>query len=203
MKIFSLLLWVACCIFPAYGGYADGLISAGEYEELVDWISGTLIVDGGGANTILAWNSSRVEVRSTTPFLGQPHPSGITDLVLWHDSRLDYYGGETEELVVKMNATAHLYGGRIDGITSSQYTQYDPTKHIFIYAQEDWSWKYENDKIRGITGLWYDGTPFNISFETRWEPEYGPAWKNIEVITPEPATLLLMALGGLLSRRQR
>jgi hypothetical protein len=124
------------------------------------------------------------------------------DLVIGDTSRLDYYGGEIEELVLYEKAQAHLCGGRIDVITSSQYTQYDPTKHIFIYAQEDWSWTYVDDKIRGIAGLWYDGTPFNMRFETRWEPEYGPAWKNIEVITPEPATLLLLSLGALLLRRR-
>ncbi len=201
MKRAMPLLFIISCVSMAHAGYADGLISAGEYEELVDWISGTLIVDGGGANTILAWNSSRVEVRSTTPFLGQPHPSGITDLVLWRDSRLDYYGGETEELSMEMNATAHLYGGRVDFISSYQY---GTTERIFIYAQEDWLWTFEADKIRGITGSWWDGTPFNMRFTNNpWQSEYGPAWTRVAVITPEPATLLLMTLGGLLSRRRR
>jgi len=42
------LLLVLSCIATLRGGYDDGLISAGEYEWHVDWLSGTLIVNGGG-----------------------------------------------------------------------------------------------------------------------------------------------------------
>jgi len=192
------LLLFACCLPVVYAGYADGLISAGEYEWQVDWLVGTLVVDGGGADRIEARDFSQVEVRSTSAPLGTG-VGGIMDLVLKYNSHLDYYGGETEELTVRMDAMAHLYGGRIDGISSFQYAT---TEHVFIYAREGWSWNYEAGKIRGITGLWYDGDPFSIRFTTLGE-SFGadPVWKNVKVITPEPATLLLMALGGVLLRR--
>ncbi len=195
------LLLLSGFLSIVYAGYDDGLISSGEYEELVSWFSGTLVVDGGGALAIEAWNSSRVEVWSTTPFLGPSYYSGITDLCLGKYSRLDYYGGETEELSLFDNAEAYLYGGRIDFISSRQRGV--TTEHIFIYAQEDWLWTFEADKIRGIAGLWYDGTPFNIRFTVPpdWT-NFDPAWMNIKVITPEPATLLFMALGGLLVRQR-
>ena len=99
-----------------------------------------------------------------------------------------------------MDAAAYLYGGRIDGISSFQYAT---TKHIFIYAREGWSWNYENGKIRGITGLWYMVPPFSIRFTV--PPDWmdvEPVWKNVEVVTPEPATLLLIGLGSLLLRRR-
>ncbi len=149
---------------------------------------------------IEAWKASHVEVLSTTPFLPFPQQSGITDLALTDTSRLDYYGGETEELTLQKNATAQLRGGRIDFISSLQYAT---TEHIFIWARDGWEWKYENGEIRGITGLWYDdGTLFDIRFTKLpdWM-NFDPAWMNVKVI-PEPATLLFMALGGLLVRQR-
>ena len=192
------------CITAVRAGYDDGLISAGEYEWQVDWLSGTLVVDGGGASVIEARNSSRVEVRSTTPFLPFPHQSGITDLAITNTSRLDYFGGETEELTVQKNAQAHLRGGRIDYIKSMQFVTWvdgEPIgQHIFIHARDGWEWKYEDGVIRGITGLWWDdGSSFDIRLINH--RDFDPAWANIKVI-PEPATLLFMALGGLLVRQR-
>jgi hypothetical protein len=200
-----MLVLFACCTCSVYAGYDDGLISAGEYEWGVELFGGTLVVDGGGANRIEARNSSKVEVYSTSSPLGTG-VGGIMDLMLTNTSRLDYYGGITQELLIGKDATAHLQGGRIDGISSAQYVTWvngEPTgQHIFIYARDGWEWKYENGKIRGIAGLWLDsGTPFDIRFTTLYEPDYDPVWANVKVV-PEPVSLLLMALGGLLLRRR-
>lgn len=199
-RTIPLLLFVFCLSTVDAGyEYADRVISPGEYVWGLDWLSGILVVAGGGGTPIEVRNSGRIEVWSTSTPLGTG-VGGIMDLLLVNNTRLDYYGGEMEELTVGQNATAYLHGGRIDGISSAQYASF---KHIKIYAQEGWSWKYEAGKIRGITGLWYDNAPFNIRFTTHWESEgFHPAWMNVEVITPEPSTLLLFGLGGLLLRRR-
>jgi hypothetical protein len=132
---------------------------------------------------------------------------GIMDLVVGHNAHLDYYGGLLGELTMGNDAAAHLYGGRIDFISSAQYITWvngEPTgQHIFIHARDGWKWKYVNGKIRGITGLWLDsGTPFDIRFTTLFEPDCDPVWANVKVV-PEPATLLLFGLGTFILHRRR
>jgi hypothetical protein len=198
-----MLLLFACCLYPAYGGYeyADRVIAAGEYAYTLDWLSGVLVVDGGGADWIEVRNSSRLEVWSTSVPLGLD-VGGIMDLVILN-SHLDYYGGLTEELTIGgQNATVYLAGGRIDFISSYQYVTWvdgKPTgQHIHIHAQDGWEWKYENGLIKGVKGLWLDGSAFDIRFIDK--AGYDPVWANVYI--PEPASLLLMTLGGLLLRRR-
>ena len=205
MKRVNIILLLACCLSSVQAGYeyADRVIGPGEYAWALDWLSGVLVIDGG--TPIEVRNFSRIEVWSTSTPLGTG-VGGIMDLSILN-SHLDYYGGLTEELAIGgQHATAHLYGGRIDFISSAQYVTWvngEPTgQHIFIYARDGWEWKYENGVIRGITGLWLDsGTPFDIRFTNRFQTGYDPVWANVKVV-PEPATLLLMTLGGLLLRRR-
>lgn len=204
MKTVIPILIVACCFPFTYAGYTDGFIGPGEYEGIVQWGSGLLKVDGGGAVGIEVLSPSRLEVKSTSKPLGLG-VGGIMDVVLFGQARMDYYGGLTQELVVYGNAISNLYGGRIDYITSRQFVDWvygqPQGQHINIYAKKDtWSWTYENGIIRGITGQWLnDGSTFNIRFLN--DSDYDPVWSNIKVI-PEPATMLLFVLGGLILRKR-
>ncbi len=198
-----------CCLSSLYGGYENGGVIT-TYVGDVDCYSGLLEVkNGGAADYIGVENSSHLKVWSTSP-LGYNPRGGIWDINVKHNSHLDYYGGWTEEVTVRHNATANLYGGRIDAITSFQDIQWiyggQPYgQHINIYAkQNSWSWTYENGVIRGITGQWLaDGTTFNIRFTTNGESfGFDPVWANINVI-PEPATMILFALGGILIRPKK
>ena len=203
MKRVICFMLAVSCLSTAHAGfeYADRVISSGEYVWFLDWITGVLVIDGGGGTPIEVRNSSRIEVWSTSTPLGDG-VGGIMDLVVGHNARLDYYGGLTEEFSIGQNATAYLYGGRIDGISSYQYVTWidgKPTgQHIHIHAQDGWQWKYEHGLIKGVKGLWLDGSAFDIRFIDK--AGYDPVWANVYI--PEPATLLLMTLGGLLLRRR-
>jgi len=179
-------------------GYSDGFITAGEYEGHVSWTSETqpLIVDGGGAISIEMRKYSQLEVQSTSTPLGLG--GGIQYIGLLNNSHLDYYDGATFNLMLYNNATANLYGGRIDYLSSFQYAT---TTHVNIYALPGWSW-IANDAMEGIQGQWWNGLPFRIEFDNVERFDVTPVWTTVNVITPEPASLLLLTGGVLLIRRR-
>lgn len=181
-------------------GYSDGFITSGEYEYMITWRSNnpTLIVDGGGADRISVRDSGRLEVRSTSTPLGIDI-GGVYDIALFNTSHLLYTGGLTELITIGSSATAELRGGSINLIKSMQFTEKtgaDP--HIDLYCQSGWSW-ISNNPLLGIQGLWLDDTSFYIEFIN--DSTYDTVWTNINII-PEPTTMLLLGLGGVLIRRK-
>jgi len=193
-----------------FSGVADdGAISTGEYDYgIIEWNSRnpSLVVEGG-ANVIDIRNYGRLEVRYTSiPINGDWYTGGIRDIHLDDYSELLYLDGITDILGIDENATAELKGGSINYIDSMQNTD---TKHIDLYCQSGWSWLYDDedldgiDEIVGITGLWEDNSDFTIGFINDYTFGYDPVYMNINVVEiPEPASLLLIAAGGLLLRRR-
>ncbi|MHC4374131.1 MAG: PEP-CTERM sorting domain-containing protein [Planctomycetota bacterium] len=180
---------------------ADGYLTEGEYEGSYITMEGheILIVAGGGAERISANDHSYLEVQYTSTPLS--NSSGIYDIMLGHNSELLYLDGITEEITIGNDAVAHLKGGRIDAITLYDHPNY--SHEAYIYCRDGWSWLYEAGDISGITGLWENGTSFTIDFVDVGSP-YPPTWEGIDiVIVPEPATLALLALGGLLIHRHK
>ena len=185
------------CVSAGFAGYSDGFITAGEYEFGVTWKSydPPLIVDGGGADNISVRDHGRLIVKSTSKPLSAYQPvGGVYDILLFDTSHLLYLDGVTELIMLTANGmvanTAELKGGSINYLKSGQYTTMigaDP--HIDLYCLPGHSWISDNPLL-GVEGQWWDGSPFRIKFIN--VAGFDPAWTNINFITPEPATLLML-----------
>jgi hypothetical protein len=203
MRRIALCLLLAYCLSTSFAGYSDGFITAGEYEGAVTWRSfdPPLVVDGGGADRISVRDNGRLIVKSTSTPLGMD-VGGVYDILLYNNAQLLYLDGVTELIDVGDNVKAVLMGGSINYIKSMKHTNGGTDQNVDLYCQLDsWSW-INNDPFAGIQGLWLDGTPFNIKFINKTNLGYDPVWMNINII-PEPATFVLLAVGGFLLRRKK
>ncbi len=161
----------------------------------------------GGADRITSRGYSSVEVQYTSTPLS--NNGGIWDIFVQENSQLLYLNGETEEITLSKNASAVLKGGRIDGITTLQQVfnvivgwdvHGNPlyNTHIEMFVK-DYSYDASTQKL---TGTWGDGSAFNIKLIN--VAGYDRTIDNIKfTIIPEPASLLLVGLGGLLLRRKK
>ena len=105
----------------------------------------------------------------------------------------EMFGGALDTLLAYEESRVHLRGGDIGTVIARA----DEVVHIYGLEFE-WTPEEFNPARGVLTGLWEDNTPFSINLRD-CPPSSG---KVVLHVIPEPATLLLMGLGGLLCRKQ-
>ncbi len=181
----------------------DGYLVAGEYEygDVQVTENSVLTVNGGGAFGVLAKNYSHIEIKSTSlPLSGDINGGGVWSIYMNDYSTLNFSGGATNLITTKKNSMVYLSGGQIKLIASQQKVTPN-NEHIIIDCREH-NWLWENGQKSGISGKWWDGTEFTINFIDDDFGFFPATFNNIKVL-PEPASMLLLGLGGVLIKKRR
>ncbi len=171
----------------------DYTITSGYYGTKTYRDNDTLLMTGGGVNSITAENESFLDIRNTSPLAAGS--GGIWTLLLWDNSRLLLSGGEINLFEIDDYATAVLSSGWINTLRNESQLGY---AQIEIICKE---YSY-NSQTKKLTGIWGNDSAFNIQLADL--AGYVPTYNILEfTIIPEPTSLALLALSGLLLRRQQ
>ena len=193
-RLVPLLLIVVSCPFLLAGIADDGVIENGEYDYgLIEIEDENLLITGGGVNAIDAYGSSFIKIENTSALSSS---GGISDLNLGHTSRLEMLNGEMGVLDFRGDSTAVISGGSINYIRSFQLSE--AMKHITFICDVD-SVDYTDNLL---TGNWLNGRG-SFSITLLDQSPYPSVYSNINFVVPEPATLILFGLAGLLIRRKK
>ena len=208
MKYFQMMLLLLmltsfsfASISDVHGFANDGTLSYNEYGYNVKVTEDSILtVTGGGATSIDVKDYSHLQVNSTSKPLID-FESGISWIVPSDNSTVTVSGGIINYIYVQKDATVLLNGGQVNLIRSIQ----KPTAGITITIDcmpNSWSWIGEVDNYTGITGKWKNGDDFSITFlNDTILYTFPDTWTHVRV-TPEPTTMLMFGLGGLLLKRR-
>ena len=195
------LLLICVCASVSFGVF-DHEISD-SYDFGITLNDESLLVTGAGALQIEARGTSYVEVQHTAPL--EQYVGGIYTLDLDDFSTLNYYGGEMSAFIIYDDALATFSGGSVNYMSSYQFawrwegtcpSVLVPNPHITFVCDVD------SVDLTGnlLTGNWLDGSGFSVTLVD--QTGYDSVYSNINFI-PEPATLLLFGVGGLILRKRR
>ncbi len=194
-------------IYDSNGIATDGYISEGEYGSNVQVSEDSILtVTGGGAEQIRLFDNSHLEIISTkTPLSGYYEGGGgIYYITPSDNSTVTFSGGIANYIYVLKDAAAIINGGQVNLIRSIQKPTAGET--ITIECCEGWSWLYDDEgEINGISGQWYkhSNDEFSIKFlNDTIQYKYPDTYTHVKVVTPEPATIVLLTLGGVIMKRR-
>jgi hypothetical protein len=162
--------------------------------------SQSVLVNGGGGDELNLFDGSSARIESTT-HVGQPRSSGqgIDRIFGYGSSNLVVTGGEIRFITLSSYAHLTLSGGTITTLEADVIPPVPAVaedKYIQILCK---SWAHPTGDM--VTGVWGNDSTFSIKLDNTSPWPSGFTYDSINfTIVPEPFSLALLALGGLLVR---
>jgi hypothetical protein len=172
--------------------YNDGTINASTPNiSVYTWNNANVSMTGGTIISLDEFNSSQVSIQAGLVSQGTS---------LWNQSQLSLTGGQISLfLEVHDSAVADLRGGVLDGWLYAADTS---VIHVYGYG-------FDYNPLAGtrngglLTGLWANGQTFGLNLLNNLETNTITYQHMILHQIPEPAALLLLTFGGLLTMRKQ
>lgn len=215
-SITSKVLWfwfMVVCLSISYADF-DYTISDKYYYGTLTLDSESLQITGSGAYSIIATGESYIEADDTLPLY--IHTGGVMYTGIYDASIANINGGEFSSIYAYDNSVVNITGGEIRSLDSDGNSNIILSGGAVTYLRisilnlaDDWATvtficdldslviDIMNVEDGIISGNWLDGTSFEMGII---RPEM--TLEHINFI-PEPTTLGLLGLGGLLIRRKK
>ena len=152
----------------------------------------TLLMTGGTGHDlgVTAWSTAIIH--DTDPINISETAGGIWEIDVSGHSELTINDGDFYDIVCDDYSTLNLHGGQI--FNSLEIEHLTTWVHIYGYG-------FNNDPFIGspLTGFWADATPFSINLVDDTISTYN---QIVFHEIPEPASIILLGLGGLMFRRR-
>jgi hypothetical protein len=207
MKKVTILLALLAVASSAQAAYTYTYGPGSAFGTTFLYGTQSVLVNGGGGDRLVFSDYSSATILTTTHQVFSPEgwwiTGGIAGIDLYSHSTAAVSGGEIRAIAVNDNAHLVLSAGKIDqlfGQSTLPVPAIPEDKYIQVVCK---SWNY-NSGTKMLSGVWRDNATFSIQLVDTSPWPSGFTFDSINfTIVPEPLTLGLLAMGGLLARRLR